>query len=246
MKTFKGIKKLNLSKNNLHSKAGEFLGDALIENTDYPLEELNFKDNKLEEYGLRRVIIAATKNHNLKKLNLGIITDFGLEFLSQELGDTNLLKIEFEEDSSKPFSSKTKNKFIECSEEFPTIIKWKDDTIQYYNKQKKKDAKENKSVDNDPIFSFLNKVSSEWKLKKGPHKIAIQKYFKNTFGDLLNDAMYELSRKQENSHEKDEYFSVEESCSFVGEFLLENLPQSETDSLRESKDKKIEKADTES
>ena len=90
MKTFHGITKLNFSSNNLKSKAGEFIGDVLIENPDYKLKELNFKGNKLEEYGVRRIIVAATKNKNLSKLKLGTISDFGLEFLSQELINTNL------------------------------------------------------------------------------------------------------------------------------------------------------------
>jgi hypothetical protein len=113
MKTFKGFRKLNLSKNNLCSKSGEFIGEVLIDNPDYRLEEINFKGNRLEEYGLRRMIVAATKNSNVKKLNLGIITDFGLELLSQDLLNTNLRKLEFEEDEEHPFSTRVRDKFVE-------------------------------------------------------------------------------------------------------------------------------------
>ena len=253
MKTFTGIRKLNFGKNNLKSKSGEFLGDILIENPDYHLEELSFKGNKLEEYGTRRIIIAATKAKHLKKLNLGIISDFGLDLLSQELANTSLEKIEFEEDEENPFSEKSKNKFIQSTEEIQTIVKCKDDTIKYYNKEKKKEVKKQasskkKSFEHDPIFGFLNKLSISMKEKKGPSKVAIQKYFKNTFGDLLNDAMYELTRKQEKFPDKDEFFTVEDSCSFVGEFLLENLPEHEVESLKESqkeaeKQEKKEKKD---
>ena len=89
---------MNLGKNSLCSKSGEYIGEVLIENPDYRLEEINFKGNRLEEYGLRRMIVAATKNPNIKKLNLGIISDFGLELLSHDLLNTNLRKLEFEED----------------------------------------------------------------------------------------------------------------------------------------------------
>ena len=67
-----------------------------------------------------------------------------------------------------------------------------------------------------------------------------KKYFKNTFGDLLNDAMYELTRKQEKFPDNEEYFTVEGSLEFVGEFLLENLPKHEKESLQAEKEKEKE------
>jgi hypothetical protein len=117
MKTFKGIQKLDLSKNNLRSKAGEYIGDVLIENPNYKLHELNFKGNKLEEYGLRRVIVGVTMNHNVTKIKLGVISDFGLELLSNELENTNLKNIAFEEDEDHPFTDRVKDLFIEKLEE---------------------------------------------------------------------------------------------------------------------------------
>jgi hypothetical protein len=47
--------------------------------------------------------------------------------------------------------------------------------------------------------------------------------------------MYELTRKQEKFPEINEYFTVEGSCEFVGEFLLTNLPEHETEALKEEK-----------
>ena len=45
--------------------------------------------------------------------------------------------------------------------------------------------------------------------------------------------MYELTRKQEKFPEINEYFTVEGSCEFVGEFLLTNLPEHETEALKD-------------
>ena len=93
--------------------------------------------------------------------------------------------------------------------------------------------------------SLVKKIEKNLVKKKKPHKIAIQKYFKNTFGDLLNDAMYELTRKQKKFPDNDEFFTVEGSCSFVGEFLLENLPEHEVENLKDEKFSKTDKNETE-
>ena len=108
---FKGLRELNLSDNNLHSKAGEYLGEVLSENPDYQITSISFKGNKLEEYGLRRMIVAATKNPNIKKMDLGTISDFGLELLAKEILNTSLLKLAFKEDKDKPFSQAMKDEF---------------------------------------------------------------------------------------------------------------------------------------
>lgn len=248
MKTFAGIRKLDLSCNDLKSKSGEYIGDVLINNPDYRLEELSFKGNRLEECGLRRIIVAATKNRNLRKLKLGVISDFGLSLLSQELLNTNLVKLDFEEDKENPFSDKVRDQFIEAfkegienSEDF-TIerIVCKDERIDYYCKirkeqikQAKKYKKRNKALAQK---SLADKLIANVEGKKKPEKINIKKYFRNTFADLLNDAMYELTRKQEKFPDNDEYFTVEGACTFVGEFLLEHLPEHEKESLKAEKE----------
>lgn len=253
MKTFTGFRKLNLAENDLKSKSGEYIGEVLIDNPDYPIEEINFKGNRLEEYGIRRILVAATKNKNIKKLNLGYISDFGLELLSHELLNTNLIKLAFEEDPEKPFTDKVRDKFIEAfkagidnSEDFTIqVIDCKDERIQYYSRERKdqikdlkKFKKRNKALTQKSLVDMIIKCVEG---KRKPNKIAIKKYFKNTFGDLLNDAMYELSRKQEKFPDNDEYFTVEGSCVFVGEFLLEHLPEHEKESLDQEKEKRDDK-----
>jgi hypothetical protein len=51
--------------------------------------------------------------------------------------------------------------------------------------------------------------------------------------------MYELMRKQEKFPDNEEYFTVEGSCQFVGEFLLSNLPEHEVEALKEVKNQDI-------
>lgn len=58
---------------------------------------------------------------------------------------------------------------------------------------------------------------------------------------MLNDAMYELTRKQEKFPDNKDYFSVEGCCSFVGEYLLEHLPEHEIESLKAEKEQHDEK-----
>lgn len=76
MKSFKGLWGLDLSHNNLSTRAGEYLGEAL--KGDYWIEYLNFKGNKLESMGLRRILECANENHNVQMLDLGILGDSGL------------------------------------------------------------------------------------------------------------------------------------------------------------------------
>lgn len=160
-----------------------------------------------------------------------------------------LEKVKFGVVEGKSFGEKVKSGFIEKSEGFTPIIKCGDDEIEYFNKQKKESLKAHKKYKKRNLVmaqkSLVKKVVKNLENKKKHHKIAVQKYFKNTFGDLLNDAMYELTRKQEKFPDNDEFFTVEGSCSFVGEFLLEHLPEHEVENLKEAKDSKTDKNETE-
>ena len=82
---------LNLKGNNFTSKAGEYIGEALCNNPEYPLGKLVFGGICLEETGLVRVIEAVNANKNIVQLNVGIITDQGLEAISNLLKDNDSL-----------------------------------------------------------------------------------------------------------------------------------------------------------
>ena len=86
------ITKLDLSKNNFSSKAGEYIGDALCKNPDYTIFKVSFAKISLEEAGLVRLIEAANLNKHILKLNIGVITDRGLQMLSDLLRENDTLE----------------------------------------------------------------------------------------------------------------------------------------------------------
>lgn len=76
------ITKLNMSKNaDLKSKTGIFIGDALINNCEHPIEKLNFKNVYLEDDGLLRILEACNANKHIKKVTLGYVSSTGLKIM---------------------------------------------------------------------------------------------------------------------------------------------------------------------
>jgi hypothetical protein len=64
--------------------------------------------------------------------------------------------------------------------------------------------------------------------KKETHrKMPVRKFFNNTFGTILNDALFALKKKQSKEPENEEICTKKGSIKFVAIYLLENLPQSE-------------------
>ena len=94
------ITKLKLDGNNFTSKAGEYIGAALSSNPMYPLKKISFRGISLEHIGLTRVVEAANLNRNIRKMDVGILTDDGLTRLSQLLAENESLEeLEFQETS---------------------------------------------------------------------------------------------------------------------------------------------------
>jgi hypothetical protein len=92
------ITELNLSSTSMQLKAGLFIGEALLANPAYPIERIKFKDVNLEESGLYRLLEAANQNKNIKRVHLGVVSDYGLKTMSELLkGNTSLLRLEFQE-----------------------------------------------------------------------------------------------------------------------------------------------------
>lgn len=91
------ITKLNLSKNyNLNTKAGIFIGDALISNKDHPVEKISFKNVQLGDDGLLRILEACNANSNIKKVHLGYVSSKGLKLMGQTLKiNKSLEKLKF-------------------------------------------------------------------------------------------------------------------------------------------------------
>lgn len=92
------ITKLKLDGNNFTTKAGEYIGNALCANPSYKLKKISFSGISLESIGLTRVVEACNGNENIKRLNIGVLTDEGLERLAQLLAQNESLEeIEIQE-----------------------------------------------------------------------------------------------------------------------------------------------------
>ena len=96
--TGQNIKSLKLDYNNFTSKTGEYIGGALTNNPNYKIKKISFEGICLESIGLVRILEAANQNKNIKKLNIGILTDAGLKVAADLLREnTSLEELEFEE-----------------------------------------------------------------------------------------------------------------------------------------------------
>lgn len=124
------ITMMNFSSTNMQSRAGEFLGEALLSNPGYKIEKIKFKDVNLENNGLHRLLEAANANHNITRLHLGVVSDFGLITMSELLrNNTSLLRIEFQESKSiclhsvqtrrNPGVTRRRRLFARCSKAIP-------------------------------------------------------------------------------------------------------------------------------
>lgn len=63
--------------------------------------------------------------------------------------------------------------------------------------------------------------------KSSQKKMPVRKFFNNTFGTILNDAIFALKKRQSKEPEKEELFTQKGSIKFVALYLLDNLPQNE-------------------
>ena len=88
----KNITKLKLDGNNFTSRAGEYIGNAICNNPEYPIVSVSFTGISLEQIGLTRMIEAVNCNSNIKRLDIGVLTDQGLQALSQLLEPNNTLE----------------------------------------------------------------------------------------------------------------------------------------------------------
>jgi len=88
--------KLDLSDNNFTSKAGVYIGSALIANPNFPMYKLTFENVNLGNDGLIRILEAVNANKNILKLHCGVVTNEGLCILAEKLRDnTSLEEIHF-------------------------------------------------------------------------------------------------------------------------------------------------------
>ena len=60
----------------------------------------------------------------------------------------------------------------------------------------------------------------------------VRKFFNNTFGSLINDAIFALKKKQAKS-KQNAILTTQGSIKFVAQFLQDHLPENEADSDEE-------------
>lgn len=130
-----------MSGNAFSSKAGEYLGQALCENPNYTIFKVSFAETSLEDMGLVRTIEAVNLNKHLIKLNVGILTDNGLEKLADLLKEnTSLEEITIEEtkDHQKYWSNLGRQSFCRMLKCFTQIKKVKIVTARDYSDEEEK------------------------------------------------------------------------------------------------------------
>jgi len=62
---------------------------------------------------------------------------------------------------------------------------------------------------------------------EGKKHFPVRAYVQNTFGSLLNDALYQLERTRGKHPELEELKTVKGSVKYIGEYLIKNLPANE-------------------
>lgn len=58
-------------------------------------------------------------------------------------------------------------------------------------------------------------------------KMPVQRYFTNTFGEILTHALYELQRKQIKNPDQQQYFTEQGIISYIAGYITENMPEAE-------------------
>ncbi len=67
-------------------------------------------------------------------------------------------------------------------------------------------------------------------------KMNVRKFFNNTFGQVLNNAMFQLKKKQDKEQDNEELFTHQGAIKFVAHYLQTNLPDGELQNLGDSSD----------
>lgn len=230
-------------------KAGEFIGEGILQNSACGLTKLEFKGVYLGESGLQRVIEAANDCKTIEELNVGIVTDSGLKLMAEQLKTNDSLEeLVFYEtsdhqkywtkDAMRQFADllktctklkKVKAKFVDCNKETEQSVSFLQE-VDFYTDQKKltrsKYKKMNEraqSCDTEHMFSnMLKYIENTDKNEKMP----VRKFFNNTFGQLLNDAIFALQKTKSKAQGEAalELQTHQGQVKFVANYLKEMLP----------------------
>lgn len=223
----KNVTKLYLGKNKgLDNKAGLHIGDALLKNPNHPMTKISFKKVYLGEDGLLRVLEGCNANKNIKKVHLGAVSAEGMILMSKCLMyNTSIQKLKFQEHKELKWTKESKQAFLDLlmNHKNPAIVKIKFDAANkkdetnghkefkkemefFVKKIKSKHRAQNEFDDRIDSCSNENMFNNLLELIEKPEdheKMPVRKFFNNTFGTLLNDAIFQLKKKQEKTKNKE-------------------------------------------
>ena len=83
------------------------------------------------------------------------------------------------------------------------------------------------------MFDNMLKASEE---KDKNKNMPVRMFYRNTFGNLVNDALFELKKKQRKEPDNGAIFTTEGSVKFVADFCMSNLPEGERAALESMSD----------
>ena len=89
------------------------------------------------------------------------------------------------------------------------------------HKKQKKFEKRQEECNTDNMFENILALIED---KEEQRKMPVRKFFNNTFGTILNDAIFALKKKQSKEPENQELLTKKGSVRFVAMYLMENVP----------------------
>jgi len=89
------------------------------------------------------------------------------------------------------------------------------------------------SCETESMFAHMLENAEE---KDKNQNMPVRMFYRNTFHDIINTAMFELRKKQDKEPNNQEIFTKEGSVKFVAFHCLENLPDGERKAVMGSSD----------
>ena len=233
-------------------KTGEYIGQALLDNPSSSLHRLDLENIYLGETGLQRIIEAANACKSMEKLMIGVITDTGLRILAAGLkSNCSLEELEFSEtpDHQKYWTAEARQQFVDLLKHSTKLKKVKvkfqdankdeesskmfEDEIEFYTEQKndlkKKDKKHKERMESCEPQQMFESMSKYLENTDKNEKMPVRKFFNNTFGQMLNDAIFALQKKMSKAtgEEAHSLQFKEGQVKFVAFYMLNKLPEGE-------------------
>lgn len=118
-------------------------------------------------------------------------------------------------------------RFTAISEEDESYVLFKQEIDFYTNKKltahKKQSRfeKRQEELDNEVMF---NNILTLLENKDTSRRMLVRKFYNNTFGTILNDAIFALKKKQSKEPDNEFIFTKKGSVKFVALYILDNLP----------------------